>query len=79
MTEVGLNKRGGPHGLRTDAAFVVVGERPRGVLEVSALQATVLEHEGTTLAAAVDHEDFHLSDCPVICNPRLENLVAGRS
>ena len=54
LTEVGLNKRGGPcqslrhvfefaHGLRTDAAFVVVDERPRGVLEVSALQATVLD------------------------------------
>ena len=48
------------HGLRTDAALLVVAERPGGRLEVSALQATVLEYQGETMAGALEPEDFHL-------------------
>ena len=66
-TSIGCRRgRGGEtmeyaHGVRTDAALVVLDERPHGVLEVSALQATVVEHEGTAIASAVDPEDFHLT------------------
>ena len=49
------------HGVRTDAALIVFTEDSAGVLDLSALQATVVEREGRRIASAVDPEDFHLT------------------
>lgn len=50
------------HGLRTDAALLIAIEQPGGggVLAISAVQATVLEHREETIARALEPEDFHL-------------------
>jgi len=56
-------RRGDVHeyvpGLRTDAAVLVVVERPEGRLEVGAIQATVVEYQGEAVAEALEPEDFH--------------------
>jgi hypothetical protein len=57
-------RRGGSieytHDVRTDADLVLISERP-GMVEVSALHATVVEHDGETLADVAEPADFHFT------------------
>ena len=49
------------HGIRTDAKLLVASKQPDGLLTIDALQATVVEQLGKTIAATIEPENFHLA------------------
>lgn len=68
LLSVGCRRGGGGgesieynHGIRTDAKLLVASKQPDGLLTIDALQATVVEQLGKTIAASIEPENFHLA------------------